>query len=281
MNKIIVKKESELLAYLFEVLHTKPKKEVKQLLSKKMIQVNQQTITQFNHPLHIDDTITIGKSVQKTSLDILYEDHELIVINKPSGLLSMSNHAEKEKTAYHLVGEYLKSKNPKAMVFIVHRLDQLTSGVLVFAKNNQIKNKLQERWNDIVSIRGYNALVEGKVIQKQGTIKSYLKETKTQLVYSTSEKEGKFAITHYRVLKSNKNYTLLDVLLDTGRKNQIRVHMKDMGHPIVGDSKYGASTNPIRRMGLHSYCVELTHPTTNKRMKFVAPLPEVFLQPFK
>ncbi len=280
MNKFQVEQDSPLLAYLFSVMKERPKKDVKNLLSKKMILVNDEIQTQFNYPLKKGDIITIGKKQVTTFLDILYEDDELIVINKPSGLLSMASNTEKEKTAYHQVRQYLKEKDPKAMVFIVHRLDQFTSGVLMFAKNEKIKNKLQDNWNELVSKRGYMAIVEGEVTKKQGTIRSYLKESKTQMMYSSSNKTGKLAITHYKVIKSNPRYSLLEVFLDTGRKNQIRVHMQDIHHPIVGDHKYKAKTNPIGRLGLHSHLLEFTHPVTKKKMMFKAEMPSSFKRLF-
>lgn len=280
MNKFTVMEDSPLLAYLFTHMSNRSKKDVKNLLSKRMILVNGVIQTHFNYPLKKGDIITIGQKQIQTQLDILYEDHELIVINKPSGLLSMASEKEKEKTAYHQVRQYLKEKDPKAMVFIVHRLDQFTSGVLMFAKNEKIKNLLQEKWNDIVTKRGYMAIVEGEMKKKQGTVRSYLKETKTQMVYSSNDQSGKLAITHYQVIKSNARYSLLEVYLDTGRKNQIRVHMQDLQHPIVGDTKYKARTNPIGRLGLHSHVLELTHPVTHKKMCFEANMPESFKRLF-
>lgn len=280
MNRFNVDQDSPLLAYLFAIMPKRSKKDVKNLLSKKMILVNNQIQTQFNYPLKKGDVISIGQRQVQTHLDILYEDQELIVINKPSGLLSMASEKEKEKTAYHQVRQYLKEKDPKAMIFIVHRLDQFTSGVLMFAKNEKIKNMLQEKWNDIVTKRGYLAIVEGEFKKKQGTIQSYLKETKTQMVYSSHDQTGKLAITHYQVQKSNSRYSLLEIYLDTGRKNQIRVHMQDLHHPIAGDTKYKAKTNPIGRLGLHSHILELIHPVTQKKMTFEAAMPESFKRLF-
>ena len=168
---------------------------------------------------------------------------------------------DRENTAYHLVSEYLKSKNKKAKVFVVHRLDKDTSGILMFAKNEEIKNKLQNNWNKIVYKRGYLAIIEGKLNKKSGTIKNYLDESKTQMVYITNNKKGKLAITNYQVLKETRYNSLVEIFLDTGRKNQIRVHMQSLGHSIVGDKKYGATTNPIKRMGPVSY----THLDVYKR----------------
>lgn len=278
MNKYYVKKESTLMDFL---LNHYNKKNVKNLLKFKQVLVNGQVISQFDYQLNINDEIIVDKNAgSNSSLDIIYEDKELIVINKPAGLLSMAGGNEKEKTAYHLVGEYLKSKNKNARVFIVHRLDKDTSGVLMFAKNEVIKNKLQNNWNEIVYKRGYLAIVEGKLKNKHGTIKNHLDESKTQMVYISNNGKGKLAITHYKVLKESRYNSLVEVFLDTGRKNQIRVHMQSLGHSIVGDKKYGATTNPIKRMGLHSHVFAFVHPDTKAKMEFKAVVPDEFKKMF-
>lgn len=278
MNKYDVKKESILTDFLLNYYN---KKNVKNLLKFKQVLVNGQVVSQFDYCLKTGDEVIIDKSTNSnTDLDIIYEDKELIVINKPAGLLSMAGGSEKEKTAYHLVGAYLKSKNKNARVFIVHRLDKDTSGVLMFAKNEIIKNKLQNSWNEIVYKRGYLAIVEGKLKKNHGTIKNYLDESKTQMVYISNNGKGKLAITHYKVLKESRYNSLVEVFLDTGRKNQIRVHMQSLGHSIVGDKKYGATTNPIKRMGLHSHVFAFVHPDTKVKMEFKATVPDEFKKMF-
>lgn len=276
--KYIVKTQMTLMDFL--MIHY-ARKQVKLYFKFKQVYVNGSSNTQFDHMLKIGDIVEISKE-QKTesSLDILYEDSECIVINKPSGLLSVSGGGEKEKTAYHLVGEYLKQKDKSAKVFIVHRLDRDTSGILMFAKNEKIKNLYQDRWNDLAMKRGYIAVVEGKLVQKQGTIKNYLDESKTQQVYITKS-GGKLAITDYQVLKESKQYSLVEVSLKTGRKNQIRVHMQSIGHSIVNDKKYGSSSNPIKRLGLHCHVFVIKHPITDKEMLFEAPVPSSFESIFK
>lgn len=274
MNKYLIEKDILLIEFL---LNHYSRKNAKNLLKYKQVKVNGIVMSQFNYQLKKGDEIVVSKgSFSKTNLDILYEDDELIVINKPSGLLSIAGGNEKEKTAYHLVGEYLKSKNNKAKVFVVHRLDKDTSGVLMFAKNEIIKNKLQNNWNEIVYKRGYLAIVEGKLDKKKGQIKNYLDESKTQMVYVSNHRKGKLAITNYQVLKESRYNSLLEIFLDTGRKNQIRVHMQYLGHSIVGDKKYGAATNPLKRMGLHSHVFAFVHPDTKVKMEFKAAMPEVF-----
>lgn len=278
MNKYLVKKDILLMDFLLDFYN---KKNVKNLLKYKQVKVNGEIISQFNYQLNKDDQVVIDKSeVNEIDLNIIYEDKELIVINKPSGLLSISGGNEKEKTAYHMVANYLKAKNKNAKIFVVHRLDKDTSGILMFAKNEMIKNKLQDNWNTLVFKRGYLAIVEGKLKKKQGTIKNYLAESKTQMVYITKNK-GKLAITNYKVLKESSNNSLLEVFLDTGRKNQIRVHMQSLGHSIIGDKKYGAITNPIKRMGLHSHIFAFVHPDTKVKYEFKAPVPEEFKKIFK
>ncbi|MFQ6794548.1 MAG: RluA family pseudouridine synthase [Thomasclavelia sp.] len=274
MNKFKVSQPGS----LFDFLLTKyNKKKVKNLLKYKCVKVNDQTISQFDYQLNIGDLVFIDSN-QDNQLEILYEDNQLIVINKPSGLLSMAGGLEKEKTAYHYVSEYLKKKNKKARVFIVHRLDRETSGVLMFAKNEEIKNLLQNNWNKLVYKRGYKAIVEGRLTKRQGTIKSYLQESKTQQVYIATK--GKLAITHYQVIKETKNNSLLSINLDTGRKNQIRVQLQSIGHSIIGDKKYGATTNPIKRLGLHADIFGFIHPQTKRKMEFEAKLPDEFISLF-
>lgn len=258
------------------------KKNVKNLLRYKLVKVNGQVVSQFNYQLKAGDLIIIDKNdLNRPNIDIIYEDDEMVVLNKPSGLLSIAGGNEKEKIAYHLVGEYLKSKNRNAKVFVVHRLDKDTSGVLIFAKNEIIKNKLQNNWNEIVYKRGYLAIVEGRLKKKTGRIKNYLDESKTQMVYISTGRKGKLAITNYKVLKELRNNSLVEIFLETGRKNQIRVHMQSLGHSIVGDKKYGAITNPLKRMGLHSHVLAFIHPDTKIKMEFKAPMPEEFRKVFK
>ncbi len=210
---------------------------------------------------------------------ILYEDKELLVINKPAGQLSIATDMLRQETAYSQATDYIRIRNKKARLFIVHRLDRDTSGVLLFAKNEGIKLALQEKWNQIVSRRGYQAIVAGKPEREEDTLCSYLLENKAHVVYSAPEKKGgKLAITHYRFLRERKGYSLLDLSIDTGRKNQIRVQLADLGHPVAGDKKYGEGKggNPIGRLGLHAGRLTLTHPKTGKELDFMAPLPKEF-----
>jgi 23S rRNA pseudouridine1911/1915/1917 synthase len=215
-------------------------------------------------------------------LKILYQDSEIIVIDKPAGLLSIASDQEKEITAYRQVRDYVSEADPEERIFIVHRLDRDTSGVMMFARNESIKHVLQDSWKEIVIDRAYVAVVEGGISDKQGTIKSWLKETKTKLMYSSGrEGDGLEAVTHYRVLQTNAKYSLLEIRLETGRKNQIRVHLKDMGHSIIGDKKYGSTTNPIGRLGLHAHILAFKHPVSGRVMRFETEVPKKFTSLFR
>ena len=217
--------------------------------------------------------------MRKDRIKILYEDKSIIVVSKPSHLLTISTDNEKEKTMFHKVIEYERKKNKNNKVFIVHRLDKDTSGILVFAKNERIKRQLQDNWQN--TKRYYQAVVEGNVEKKEDTIKSYLKENKALITYSTNKSDGKLAITKYKVIKTNKKYSLLDIEILTGRKNQIRVHMNDINHPIIGDKKYNAKTNPIKRLGLHANKLVLQHPITKQIMTFEDKPPKEMLNLFE
>lgn len=214
---------------------------------------------------------------RKKKLDIIYEDKEILVVNKPSGILTVSTPKEKEKTLFHEVSDYVKKSNPKAKVFIIHRLDKDTSGIVMFAKNQNVKYNYQNKWDNLVIKRGYTAVVDGVLEKKKDSIKSYLKETKTLLVYSSDDKKnGKLAITNYNVIKESKRYSMLDINIKTGRKNQIRVHMKDINHPILGDKKYGNKKSPANRLMLHAKELVIINPKTKKKMTFVSEAPKSF-----
>lgn len=217
--------------------------------------------------------------MKKKKLDILYEDKYLLIVNKPAHLLTISTDNEKENTLYHQVYTYLKQKHKSNKVFIVHRLDKDTSGVVLFAKSEFIKNELQTNWNDVK--RKYYAIVHGNVLKDKDIIKSYLKETKSLLVYSTKDNTGKLAITEYEKLKSNNNYTLLDINIRTGRKNQIRVHLNDLGHSILGDKKYGVIKNNVKRLMLHAYYIEFYHPITKELKCIITKYPKEFINIIK
>lgn len=281
-NRIVdVTSENTLLPFLFEILKNESKTTVKALLAHKQIVVNEKPNTKFDTPLKPGDKVGIyfdkNYSVLNHSmLNILYEDDYIIVIDKMSGLLSMATERDKEKTAYHILSDHVKKKNPRNCIFILHRLDRETSGIMMFAKTLKIQELLQKNWDQMITERKYVAVIEGHLQQTQGTIESYLTESSTYLVHSTTANKGKLAITHYRIVKSNKLYSLIELELETGRKNQIRVHMQESGCPIAGDKKYGAKTNPIHRLALHAFKLKFIHPITHKEMNFETPFPKRF-----
>lgn len=215
----------------------------------------------------------------KKKLNILYEDKYMIIINKPHNLLCVATEKEKTKTLYHYVYEYLKQKNKNNKVFIVHRLDKDTSGIIVFAKDEKTKRLLQENWDSVR--RNYAAIVEGKIKKDKGVLKNYLMETKTHITYIVKDKKGKLAITEYEKILENNQYTLLSLNLKTGRKNQIRVQFSDLGNPLVGDKKYGSKKDPIRRMCLHANEIDFIHPITKERIHIELDIPDNFLLLFK
>lgn len=282
-----VSSPSELLPFLLENYPSLSRNNIKRLLVSRQVLINGAAVSQFDFPLAKGDVVTIspkrGKGrVFSARLKILYEDEELLVIDKPHGLLSVSDDKEKEKTAYRLAMDYVRETDARKRIFVVHRLDKETSGVLIFAKSEELKNALQDRWNQIVLKREYFAVCEGIFEKKEGTRTSYLLSTKTNLMYSSrSGKEGKKAVTSYRVIAENGEYSLLRVNISTGRKNQIRVHMKDLSHQVVGDEKYASASDPLNRLGLHAHILEFDHPLDGKKhFKFVSPCPKEFLEFF-
>ena len=212
--------------------------------------------------------------MRKKKLDILYEDKYLIIVNKPHNLLTIATEKEKERTLFHYVYDYLKQKNKNNKVFIVHRLDKDTSGIVVLAKDEKTKFYLQDNWDKFK--RGYVAIVYGKTKDK-GILKNYLNETKTHLTYIVDDKNGKLAITEYEKVLENNKYTMLSLNLKTGRKNQIRVQLSYIGNPIVGDKKYGIKKDPIRRMALHANYLKFIHPKTNKEIEIDIDIPDLFI----
>lgn len=279
MEKYIVKENEILIEFLKKTFSNLSKNNVKSLLHNEKVFVNGNMTTKYNYELNVGDTVEIREKVAK-NIDIIYEDKDIIVINKPSGLLTVATEKEKNKTAYHLVMEYLKKKNKNNRIFVIHRLDKDTSGIIMFAKNERAKHLYQDNWNDIVKKRCYYAVIDGKMQKKEGTIKSYLKEN-GNMVYSVKDRSGKLAITEYKVLKERKNISLLDINLKTGRKNQIRVHMKENKTPILGDLKYGEKSKLINRLALHAYKLELINPVTKKLLIFEASMPNEIKTLFK
>ena len=276
--KLIVEKDGELLDYLYSKLDM-PKKRIKQYLTHGAIFVNNNRTTKYNYKLVPGMNIVIdtdNKNKKTLPFDILFEENHIIVVNKPSGLLTIATNKERDKTLYHIVREYLVSKDKNSRVFIVHRLDKDTSGIVVLAKDEKTKNKLQENWNEYVSLREYIAIVYGQMSKESDRIVQNLKETKTNLVYVSRNDDGKEAITNYKVIKANDNYSELSINIETGRKNQIRVAMASIKHPIVGDKKYGDPKDKESRLFLHANRLKMYYPEIKKELLFETPIPNEF-----
>jgi len=216
-----------------------------------------------------------SKRHQPKGLEILYEDRDILVVDKSAGLLTVATNKDKVRTAYFVLTDYVKKGCAKShkRVFVVHRLDRDTSGILIFAKTQEIQMSFQENWENVE--KRYIAVVHGKPSPKEDTITSYLAENRAHMVYSTPDpKVGKLSHTYYKVLKEAKIYSLLEINLITGRKNQIRVHLADRGHPVVGDKKYGEKDRWHKRLALHSRSISFKHPVSGKQLTFEAPIPE-------
>lgn len=282
----IVAEQTELLRFLLEQMKGESRNNIKSLLAHGQILVDNEVISQFDQQLKIGQQVVVHWSKvreesQPQGLKILFEDPYVMVIEKEAGLLSIATVQERGQTAYSILSEHVKKGDPKSRIFVVHRLDRETSGVMMFAKSKEIQQALQNAWKEVVLKRSYVVVVEGLVNQEEGTITSWLKENKSFRMYSSrTPNDGQKSVTHYRVLKHNKNYSLLEVELETGRKNQIRVHMQDLGHSVIGDKKYGGSKSPIGRLGLHAQVLTFLHPVTKERMHFDTDIPMEFLRLF-
>ncbi len=273
---------AELLEFLFNAWPEVKRKQVRTWLKFEAVTVNGQPVSQFNHPLKTGDIVAIQSdrhatpdTVPGTGIKIRFEDATLIVIEKPVNLLSIATDKGRERTAYSLLMNHVQQgrERSRERVWIVHRLDRETSGLMVFARNPQAKESLQKNWQRTEKL--YQAIVEGSPPAMAGTLESDLDESNPGRVFSTSPGDGtRHAITHYRVLKRHSGRTLVEVTLETGRRNQIRVQLADVGCPVVGDEKYGAKTNPARRLCLHACALRFTHPATRQETSFESPLPQ-------
>lgn len=281
-----VDREDTLLAALLAKLPHKSRNTLKAVLRDSQVLVDGKAVTQFDHPLVPGQIVEVcwdrsAGQQESHGLKIVHEDEDLIIIDKPSGLLTIATDKEKRKTAYAILSDHVKKEDPDNKIFVVHRLDRETSGLLMFARNETIKQQIQETWDTTISQRTYVAIVEGQVEPPEGTVTSWLTESKAFIVYSSRDPQlGRKAVTHYRKLRESSEFSLLQINLETGRKHQIRVHMQDINHPVIGDEKYGATLNPIRRMGLHAQVLVFTHPRTGKLCRFETVIPKKFLRLF-
>ena len=285
--QIAVEEGSTLLPFLFAYFSGRSRTTVKSYLAHRQVAVNGCITTQFDTPLAPGDRVEVDlgrvrEGISHPKLRIVYEDDDLIVVEKRNGLLSVATDKQIMQTAYSILSEHVKQDDPRNKIFVLHSLDRETSGLMMFAKREEVKTRVQSSWTETVVERKYYAVVEGRVEQAEGVISTYLTESKAMKVYVTNREEGKKADTAFRVLKysARNDVTLLELELETGRKNQIRAHMEYIGHPIVGDKKYGSRRALIGRVALHAGVLSFIHPTTGKRHDFSTPVPRKFSELF-
>ncbi|MCQ2252546.1 MAG: RluA family pseudouridine synthase [Bacteroidales bacterium] len=285
--KFISDKDSPLLELLLEKINDRSKTKVREMLKSGRVVAGGIATSAFDFPVKRGMEIRIlpkpklmrEGGINNSQLDILYEDYDVIVINKKEGLLSVGTDGDKENTAYHIVNMHVKKGGRNHHIYVVHRLDRKTSGVMMFAKSMAARDTLRNNWSEMVMERSYYAVVEGVPQYKKDSIKSYLTEDKMLKIHSSFiNNGGQMAVTNYEVLQSNDEYSLVKCNLDTGRKNQIRVQMSAIGHPVAGDAKYDAQTNPLKRVCLHAATLQFKHPKTGKVMKFEVPVPNGFFK---
>jgi 23S rRNA pseudouridine1911/1915/1917 synthase len=276
----VVAEPSGLLPFLFESWPEEKRIRLKQCLKYGSVRVNGVAVTRHDHPLQTGDTVTIqvegdARKPPRTlpaGIRIVHEDAAVLVIEKGSGWLSVARDSGKGKTVYEELTSYVRHADARARVWIVHRLDQDTSGLMVFAKTEEAKHTLQENWSDFEKI--YLAVVEGLIPRDAGSVRGYLDESNPMRVRAVrDETSGRESVTHYRVVRRGGERTLVELTLETGRRHQIRVHLSGMGHPVVGDERYGAKTNPARRIALHASQLTFAHPQTGEPVSFRLALP--------
>lgn len=282
---IRAEKDGPLLEYLLSHLKMS-KTKVKQTLQGRGIRVNGKTVTQFDHMLHHGDKIGISKSKRNDTfksryVKIVYEDKYIVVVEKNIGILSMAA-GHSSLNVKTVLDDYFHKTRQSCRAHVVHRLDRDTSGLMIYAKDMETEQILEHNWHDIVFDRRYVAVVSGEMEDDEGTIANWLKDNKAYVTYSSpTDNGGKYAVTHFHTLKRTTEHSLVEYKLETGRKNQIRVHSADMGHPVCGDVKYGNGDNPLHRLCLHAYLLCFYHPMTGQPMEFETPIPTQFRQLFK
>lgn len=281
----IVRKSSTLAAHLHALYPSSSKNTIKKLLTHDRVKVNGVMARLGKTPLHPGDRVEVSRKAFAKRLhkdiDLLHEDAHILVIHKKENLLTIATDREKEKTAYACLYSYVKRQKAENKIFIVHRLDKKASGILVFARSEEVKRKLQAQFHRHEIDRAYVAIVEGRLPENSGTVQNYLAENRAYKVYVTTDpKAGKLAISNYRVRQRSSKYTWLEVTTRTGRKHQIRVHLAGLGHPIIGDKEYGSTRNPLNRLGLHASRLGFVHPVTGKKMTFEVEAPPAFRKMF-
>lgn len=283
----IVKEDKPLLEFLLDSIENTSRTKIKSTLQGRGVKVNGKVITQFDYPLKSGMKVAVSKSKQTSEMfknryiRIVYEDRYLVVIEKNVGILSMSA-GHSSLNVKTVLDSYFKSTRQKCTAHVVHRLDRDTSGLMIYAKDMQTEQTLEHEWHDIVYDRRYVAVVSGEMEDDYGTMTSWLKDNKAYITYSSPyDNGGKYAVTHFHTLDRTTDHSLVEFRLETGRKNQIRVHSADMGHPVCGDIKYGNGDNPVGRLCLHAYVLCFYHPVTRRRMEFETPIPAAFRKLFK
>lgn len=275
----IVASPSRLLDFLIASQPDKSRNKVKSQLSHRQVSVNKMIVTRFDTMLRPGDRVTVSSSrgpeaFRHPMIRIVYEDDYIIVADKRNGLLTVSTDKEPTRTAFYLMSEHVKRSDPANRIFIVHRLDRETSGLLVFAKSEEIQSRMQRNWKETVISRKYIAVAEGTLPAAEGVIDEPLAENKNFKVYV--DPDGEKAATGYRVLACRNGFSMVELTLQTGRKNQIRAHLEHIGAPIAGDKKYNASTNPAGRVCLHALVLDFIHPATGEQMNFSTAVPQLF-----
>ena len=281
-----VREPQELMEFMLKQMSGVSKNRVKDLLTGHAVTVDRKLVTQYNYKLKVGEMVRISRHKRNTELiskhiKIIYEDKDIVVIEKQPGILSMAS-SPNQFCVKSILDEYFHKRHFKCTAHVVHRLDKETSGLMIYAKSIEIEQILENNWHDIVYDRRYVAVLCGNMEQEGGTIHSWLKDNKAYITYSSpTDNGGKEAITHYHLLEKNKDYSLVELRLETGRKNQIRVHMKDLGFPVAGDIKYGNGRDPIGRLALHAYRLNFYHPRTGESMTFETPFPISFRKLFE
>ena len=282
-NEYFVNEPKELLQFLLEIMPDSSRTKVKELLAHN-VYVDGRRTSQFNFPLQKGMKVSIEKAsfqdrLRPRDLDIVYEDQHLLVVNKHEGLLSNSKHPN-DKTVITVLNQYLAASHQRCHAHIVHRLDRDTSGLMVVSKSKEVSQKFEEDWKGIVFDRRYVAVAWGKIEPAKGDIRSWLTDGEYCVLSSPTDNGGKLAVTHYEVKQTSRRYSLVELKLDTGRRNQIRVHLRELQHPVVHDPMYGykEDLSPVNRLCLHAFRLCFTHPVTGKRLKFETPVPSTFLK---
>jgi RluA family pseudouridine synthase len=275
--KIQVKKKNTLLDFLLEKLRPASKTKIRKIIKHGGVLLSGDVINRADYSLLPGEIIEIRRPATPALFPILYEDPYVIALEKPPGLLSVGTGKENSETFYKAVNQDIMIRSHyRERIFIIHRLDREASGIMLFAKTPEVKEALQKNWSE--TEKRYCALVEGHPLEKEGTIKSWLKESPIQVYSGVKGPHAKYAVTHYRKIREYPKHSLLEIRPETGRKNQIRVHLSVIGCPIVGDKKYGARGNPIRRLGLHAFELSFTHPVSGKRIRLESPIPKAFIE---